>query len=274
MRCIAPNKAAAIEWKEALPMKHDSRWTVCRLDIPSALLSVLLPALLSALLFAPGARAQMPAADEPPTPEEISIARGGRLYDKWFVENNSPAPATRHPAYPASGTQAPADTWRCKECHGWDYRGHEGTYAKGSHFTGIKGIGAAGGRPPQEIIALLRGPLHRYGPRMLTEHDVQDLANFVSKGQLDYRPYLDERNRLKGNVLRGKSYYGLLCVECHGEEGSKARHGTRLGELHDNGAEILHKLMNGQPGEDMRSLRVIPHRIAVDIGTYVQTLPR
>jgi thiosulfate dehydrogenase len=145
------------------------------------------------------------------------------------------------------------------------------------HDIGLRsaeGIGGAAGRPPEDIIALLRGPLHRYDARMLSEHDVQDLANFVSKGQLDYRPHLDERNRLKGNALRGKSYYTLLCVECHGEEGNKARHGTRLGELHDNGAEILHKLMNGQPGEDMRSLRVIPHRIAVDIGTYVQTLPR
>lgn len=226
------------------------------------------------LLLPVAATAQFPGPDDPPTPEEISIARGGRLYDKWFVENNSPAPAKRHPAYPATGKADAEETWRCKECHGWDYRGKDGFYARGSHFTGIKGIWGAAGRPPAEIAALLRGPLHGYTPRMLTDHDVQDLANFVSKGLLDYRPWLDEANRLKGSRVRGKSYYELLCVECHGEEGSKARHGQRLGELHDNGAEILHKLMNGQPGEEMRSLRVIPHRIPVDIGTYVQTLPR
>lgn len=234
---------------------------------------LLLLASLAGLLPA-AAQAPFPGPDDPPTPEEISIARGGRLYDKWFVENNSAPPATRHPAYPATGKQEAQETWRCKECHGWDYRGSEGIYKTGSHFTGIKGIWGAAGRAPAEIIALLRGPVHRYTPKMLSDQDVSDLANFVSKGLIDYRPYLDANNRLTGSKLRGKSYYELLCVECHGEEGSKARHGTRLGELHDNGAEILHKLMNGQPAEEMRSLRVIPHRIAVDIGTYVQTLPR
>lgn len=32
--------------------------------------------------------------------EELSaIARGGRLYDKWFAENKAAAPAANHPAY-------------------------------------------------------------------------------------------------------------------------------------------------------------------------------
>ena len=52
------------------------------------------------------------------------------------------APEQSHPLYPADGEYAakPKANWRCKECHGWDYKGRDGAYAKGSHYTGIKGI--------------------------------------------------------------------------------------------------------------------------------------
>ena len=36
--------------------------------------------------------------------------------------------------------RAGADTWRCKECHGWDYAGKDGAYGSGDHRTGIVGV--------------------------------------------------------------------------------------------------------------------------------------
>ncbi len=226
---------------------------------------------IAMLTIAPPARAN---DDDAPTPEEISIARGGRLYDKFFYENNSPEPASKHPAYPATGKQRGADTWRCKECHGWDYRGADGAYRSGEHHTGIKGIRAAAGRDVAAIIALLRAPLHGYGPKLLDAQDVKDLANFVSKGQIDFTPMLTADNAVRGNVLKGGAVYSLLCVECHGEDGRKARHNRSLGGVADNGAEMLHKLYNGQPGEDMRALRLVNPKIAVDIASYLRMLPR
>ena len=76
---------------------------------------------------------------------QSSIARGGRLYDNWFEEIREHAPSRTHPAYPASGGQsADAKTnWRCKECHGWDYRGRDGAYGEGKHATGMKFFGQA-----------------------------------------------------------------------------------------------------------------------------------
>ena len=67
--------------------------------------------------------------NETPSPvESYEIARGARLYDSWYGEKGVDAPAKRHPAYPASGGYANkvASTWRCKECHGWDYLGRSG----------------------------------------------------------------------------------------------------------------------------------------------------
>lgn len=68
--------------------------------------------------------------------------RGGLLYDKWWEINGQAAPPGNHPFYPSIGKQSGADTWRCKECHGWDYRGKGGAYSSptGSHYTGIKGV--------------------------------------------------------------------------------------------------------------------------------------
>ena len=60
---------------------------------------------------------------------ESSIARGGRLYDKWWGENKAAKPAAMHPAYPVKGGKyADANSWRCKECHGWDYQGKDGVF--------------------------------------------------------------------------------------------------------------------------------------------------
>ena len=88
---------------------------------------------------------------------ESAIARGGRLYDKWFTENKAAKPAADHPAYTVKDGKYGKDTsWRCKECHGWDYMGKDGAYAKGGHATGIKGIGGANGKDPAAIVAMLR----------------------------------------------------------------------------------------------------------------------
>ncbi len=55
-----------------------------------------------------------------------AISRGGQLYDKWWAVIEADAPKTTHPAYPAAGKKKGSTTWRCKECHGWDYKGRDG----------------------------------------------------------------------------------------------------------------------------------------------------
>ena len=88
-----------------------------------------------------------------------SITNGGRLYDdwQWATGNRQALP---HPAYPTKAYYAnvPSVTWRCRECHGPDYKGEDGQFAKGNHATGIKGIRAmAGADPVQNLGELLDG---------------------------------------------------------------------------------------------------------------------
>ena len=74
--------------------------------------------------------------------EQSVMAEGARMYDKWYSVIKAEKPKKSHPAYPSDKKYAkkPAANWRCKECHGWDYKGKDGAYGKGSHFTGIPEI--------------------------------------------------------------------------------------------------------------------------------------
>ncbi len=51
-----------------------------------------------------------------------SVSRGGRLYDKWWAETGADAQIVGQAlwAMQSSNIRSGDDTWRCKECHGWD----------------------------------------------------------------------------------------------------------------------------------------------------------
>ena len=218
-----------------------------------------------------GAGIALPAAA---AESESAIARGGRLYDKWWAENKAPKPTGDHAAYPVKGGKYGGDTsWRCKECHGWDYMGKDGAYAKGGHASGIKGINAAAGRDPAVIAALLRDKTHGYTEAQLSAKDVSDLALFVSKGQGNLAKYVTKDNKASGDGAKGEAYFNTLCAGCHGVDGKKVKDGPPLGSVADNGAEMLHKVMNGQPGEGMPALRALEPQIAADISVYLTKLP-
>ena len=205
---------------------------------------------------------------------ESAIARGGRLYDKFFAENKAAKPGNDHPSYIKDGKYGKDNSWRCKECHGWDYKGKDGAYAKGGHFTGFKGIQGAAGKDPAAIAAVLRDKTHGYTEAQLSARDANDLALFVSKGQVDMARFVDATNKAKGNAAKGEVYFNTLCAGCHGEDGKKVKDGPPLGSVADNGVEMMHKILNGQPAEAMPALRALDPQIAADIALHLVSLPK
>jgi hypothetical protein len=119
--------------------------------------------------------------------EAWTLAAGGRIYDNWWEALDKNEPTGSHPAYPASAKKSGPATWRCKECHGWDYRGKDGRYGSGSHATGIKGIDGAKGADVAGIVKLLRGKPHGYTEAMISDKQIERVAAFVSRGQDDVR---------------------------------------------------------------------------------------
>lgn len=185
------------------------------------------------------------------------IAEGGRLYDKWWQEYDLAKPSSTHPAYPARGKKIGSTTWRCKECHGWDYRGRVGAYSKGSHFTGIKGIRDYAGKSTSSIVSILKDKNHQYNTVML-DPALELLALFVSKGQVDSADFINNKTKkANGDMRIGEHVFADMCVRCHGIKGNDINFGDRkepeyIGTVASkNPWEAIHKINNGHPGARM-----------------------
>ena len=207
--------------------------------------------------------------------EASSIARGGRLYDKFWGENKTAKPADNHAGYANKAGKYDKDaSWRCKECHGWDYKGRDGAYGSGGHATGIVGIQGAAGKDPAAVLAILKDKNHGYSEAQLSAKDRQDIALFVSKGQVDMAKVIDyAAKKPRGDAARGEGYFNTLCANCHGVDGKKINNAPPLGSL-QNPQEMLHKVLNGQPGENMPALRLLDHQVALDLVAHMLTLPQ
>ncbi|MBF0285514.1 MAG: hypothetical protein HQL51_13770 [Magnetococcales bacterium] len=212
--------------------------------------------------------------------EKHLVVQGGKLYDNWGQELKKRPPRETHPAYPTLGKKKGMDTWRCKACHGWDYRGKDGAFGdKGSeHYTGIKGIRGWMGQEPEKAAAILRDANHRYTPDLLSEASIKALSVFVTRGQLEMEPWIVD-GKVKGDAQKGRVFYQTICYRCHGLDGKKINFGDEKepeylgGAARGNPWEALHKIRNGQPGEDMITLGAMSVETQVDVLAYLLTLP-
>jgi len=250
---------------------------------------------LAALAFLATGSAERAAAQEQDTlgfyksyvfgmPDDPSeawlLAYGGRLYDMWWAVLLKDPPEETHPAYPETGGWPGPDSWRCVACHGWDYRGRDGVYAKGPHATGITGIQRMSGAAPGKIAAVLRDATHGYTEALIPDDALGALALFVGKGQVPVARHIDALSGwVRGDAGRGRRMYQNLCAICHGFDGQAWITGEEA-ELHSLAAVVranpwraLHKTLNGQAYSDMPAMRGFDLQTALDVLAYAQTLP-
>jgi mono/diheme cytochrome c family protein len=215
-------------------------------------------------------------ATTPANADEGTIAYGGKLYDKWFKVTGAPKPADTHMSWPKSNTKKKGNaTHRCKSCHGWDNLGKDGAYASGSYKTGITGLKKFVGGNAADVVAIMNDKTHGYTGKM-ADADMNALAMFVTLGQVDMDKYIDRKSKkAKGNATQGKEYFTTLCINCHGADGKLPKDMPALGMLSNkNPWEVMHKILNGQPGEGMPGLRALPVSVTADVNAYLQTLPK
>ncbi len=234
--------------------------------------------------FEPVALAAAPASNVE------SVARGGLLYDTWWkVVPGAIEPKDDQALWSLQTTnkRKGSVTWRCKECHGWDYKGKDGAYGSGSRSTGFSGVwDAAKRKSVEELAAILRGsstPKHDFSS-VLRPADISDLANFLKNGLVDMAQHVDYKGKkpIGGDAGRGKSLYAL-CGACHGPDGKKLNFGSEkepeyVGTIaKDNPQEFLHKIRVGQAGSQpaMPAALVLGWTVSqvVDVLAYSQTLP-
>lgn len=216
------------------------------------------------------------------------IATGGKLYDKWWKVIGADAPTTDHPLWALQTTnkRSGADTWRCKECHGWDYKGKDGAYGSGSHFTGFPGVwDAAQSMSQEELAGVLKGSSnadHDFSS-VLDDESIDKLAEFLAEGLIDNALYIDygAKAPIGGDADHGKELWDGLCFACHGTDGTQINFGSAeepeyVGTIAShNPWEFLHKDRMGQPGAPMPSTFQLGWSIedVVDVLAYAQTLP-
>ena len=211
--------------------------------------------------------------------------RGGQMWDRWWVVNGAAEPIGEHPLYPAVGQQDGVATFRCKECHGWDYQGAAGAYGSGPHFTGIPGVWETQ-LPRRDLFDLIKSDVvqngHGFGDFGMSNQDVWDLVEFLQSLVIDTDEYIDETGIFIGDELQGAVNYAsggaLSCEVCHGADGTQINFGSR-GELEwvgtiaaENPWELLHKVRFGPPGSNMPSWLAEggSNQGAADIGRYAQ----
>lgn len=219
-------------------------------------------------------------------PLEGDDVRGGALYDTWWAVTGQDEPVDDHPLWASrpdskSNMRTGAETWRCKECHGWDYAGVDGAYAQGSHRTGFAGILAAQ-KSTAELIELLSDPAgHAYGER-LDEQSVADLAAFVLDATIDTTTIISNDGTFMGEPTIGQTIYERACALCHGNNGLTPPPGAGQGFANfpgflanDNPQEFLHKVRFGQPGTVMppQAMELSNDALAA-LGAHAQTLPQ
>jgi thiosulfate dehydrogenase len=216
---------------------------------------------------------------------EAALSGGGPLYDKWWSALGLDEPTDDHPlwATQTTNTRSGADTWRCKECHGWDYKGAEGAYGSGSHATGFTGILSSASLSEEELLGWLNGtanPEHDFSG-LMEEYALQALVAFMKNETTDVAPYISSEGTVTGDPASGRELYEGTCASCHGVDGKKLNFGSAdepefVGTIAtDNPWEFFHKASFGNPGAPMPAgiaLGWTLEQIA-DILAYAQTLP-
>lgn len=214
-------------------------------------------------------------------PTSIPVDEGGRLYDDWIKAIGVDAPGGDQPLWATQSTNERSgnDTWRCKECHGWDYLGSEGRYSSGSHFTGFPGILTAKDKSAEDLTTALKSENHDFSA-YLNDTQMNALVAFMQQMQ-DMSPYINEDKTVKGDAENGKALYSATCAMCHGAEGTLIDFDDGEGLEYvgtladDNPWEIFHKISYGQPGTSMTPGINVgwSWQDIVDVLAYVQTLP-
>lgn len=212
------------------------------------------------------------------------VVDGGLLYDKWWTAAGVAEPTGDQPLWATQSTneRSGPDTWRCKECHGWDYQGADGAYGSGSHFTGFTGVFAARGQTAEELTTVLTSGDHDFS--MLSDDAIASLVAFLQEGQADYGQFIaDDKTVIGADVANGEELYRRSCASCHGSTGQTINFGNDdepefVGTLAlDNPWETFHKARFGHPGSDPE----MPSTLALgwslgdvrDVVAFAQTLP-
>lgn len=214
-------------------------------------------------------------------------ARGGRLYVAWDLVDENTSPRKKNPLWPANtpNTVPFGTTWRCVNCHSWDYTGSSSpTQTNLFRHMDYPSLFNMMGKDPDDILPWLNGevnPLHDFSA-YLTPEDMNDLSAFLSMGLVTPDLIANvETRQVSGTLSVGEESYNEFCTSCHGVEGEKINFGTThvptfMGDLAlANPWRVAHTIRYGHLSSRMPAADALGLAFSqqIDILAYAQTLP-
>jgi thiosulfate dehydrogenase len=184
---------------------------------------------------------------------------GARIYDNWMLALDQPLPTGNHPLWASQETNIRngVSTWRCVECHGWDYEGELGAYGPySSHYTGFPGVDGMVGATQDEILNWLNGtnnPQHNF-LALTNSTAIQDLVAFLRTQQVDMDLLVDPFTGASlGDRNLGQALYITDCSSCHGTAGDRINLGSTANPIYladlatVDPWQTIHKIRFGTP---------------------------
>lgn len=130
---------------------------------------------------------------------------------------NIEVPATDQPLFATqtTNTRTSKDTWRWKQCHGWDSKDAEVAYGSGSHLTGFKGLLDSSAMSAQDLTAWLTGDKnadHNFaGEGMMSEAQILALVTFLQSEKIDRSAFVNaDKTIAGGDAANGEEFYGSI----------------------------------------------------------------
>lgn len=151
---------------------------------------------------------------------------GGQLYSDWPRVLLFRGPFTKHPLWTGSAAALNTETWRCVNCHGWDYRGSAGVGGDLGVVPNVPGLRHLVGASRRTVADGIRHQNHGFAAEQLSADALSYLVGFLIDGQ---RAVVDLAARAResgADVKAGAERYRDVCQVCHGPTGSQLNLGT------------------------------------------------
>ena len=233
-------------------------------------ISLLSAFVLLTVIFVGCGKDDSTAPSTPTAYEKASVAKGGILYDKFWATE-----AAFNQSDPNVAVfNAKSDFFRCKQCHGWDLLGANGSYINRGPKTSRPNVSAlnlyqlAKNKTPQELFDAMKKTsgrrdvsydLSTYDPasnsaggdqmpnyaQILTDEQIWDLVKFMKEGAFDVSQLYDAV--YEGSYPTGKATFTNVGKDGNAAAG-KAYYAAKCSSCHgaDGKAMLMEKMTAGE----------------------------
>ncbi len=196
---------------------------------------------------------------------------GGQLYSDWPQVMLYRGPFAKHPLWAGDAAAINTETWRCVNCHGWDYRGGAGVGGDLGVVANVPGLRHLVGASRRTVADGINHKNHGFAGNQLSADALSYLVNFLIEGQRAVVDLAAKARQSGADAEAGGQRYAEVCRVCHGPSG------TRLNLGSEQFPETLPTLARTKPWKFLHGVRfghagVMPAFVMLDDAEFLNLL--